>query len=169
MNPISLVRLHRLLLPSPRNHWSAAGPRSKTQPTATRHTQQKLTRHSCWYLKPIRPVSETGQAASVGLSLSICKENRSDRFGKPVRPVLSGTSPKHLRDQNTSRTFHPLNKRSHRTTETLLLKNPSWRPTGLKPVRPVLPGQSGRTQPAGKTQPSKRSISRFVPRIKVRG
>jgi hypothetical protein len=59
--------------------------------------------------------------------------------------------------QNTSRAFPPLNKRSHITTETPLLKNPSRQPRGLnrsdrfgKPVRPVLPGQSGRTQPAGK-------------------
>jgi hypothetical protein len=32
----------------------------------------------------------------------------------------------------------------------------------------LLPGQSGRTQPARKTQHSLQSISRFVPRIKVR-
>jgi hypothetical protein len=99
--------------------------------------QRKLTRHSCWHLKLVRPVYETGQTAFVGLSLSTGRGNRSDRFGKPVRPVLSRTSPKHLRDQNIPRTFPPLNKRSHSTTETLLLRNPSRRPTGLKPVRPV--------------------------------
>jgi hypothetical protein len=38
INPISLVHLHKLLLPSPRSHWSATRPRSKTQPTSTRHT-----------------------------------------------------------------------------------------------------------------------------------
>jgi hypothetical protein len=43
MNPISLVHLHKLLLPSPRSHWSATGPRSKTQPATTQHTQQKHT------------------------------------------------------------------------------------------------------------------------------
>jgi hypothetical protein len=175
MNPTSLVCLHKLLLPSPRSHWSATRPRSKTQPTTTRHTQRKHTRPSWWHLKTVRPVSETGQTASVGLSLSTGRGNWSDRFGKPVRPVLSRNSPKHLRDQNTSRTFPPLNKRSHSTIETLLLKNPSRQPTGLKPVRrfgkpvrSVLPGQSGRTQPARKTQHSKRSISRFIPWIEVR-
>jgi hypothetical protein len=87
MNPTSLVHLHKLLLPSPRNHWSATGPRTKTQPTATRHTQRKHTRHGCWQPKPVRSVSETGQTASVGLSLTQTEEtgqtdlaNRSDRL-----------------------------------------------------------------------------------------
>jgi hypothetical protein len=48
MNPISLVHLRKLLLPSLRSHWSATEPRSKTQPTATAHTQRKHTRHGCW-------------------------------------------------------------------------------------------------------------------------
>jgi hypothetical protein len=74
-----------------------------------------------------------------------------------------------------SRTSPPLNKNSHSTTKTFSLKNSSQQPTGLnrsdrfgKPIKPILPGQSGRTQPAVKTQNSKRSISRFIPRIKVR-
>jgi hypothetical protein len=127
--------------------------------------------------------------------LAAGKQNQSGRFLKPVRPTLwdlasqqaGGTSqagfvqeppktPSRPKlPQNASRTSPPLNKKSHSTTETFLLKNPSRQPTGLnrsdrfgKPVRPVLPGQSGRTQPAGKTQLSKRLISRFVPRIKVR-
>jgi hypothetical protein len=151
MNPISLVRLRKLLLPSPRSHWSATGPRSKTEPTATRHTHRKPTRPNCSYLKPVRPVSETGQTASVGLSLSTGTGNRSNQFGKPVRPVLSRNPPKTpLRpklSQNTSRTSPPLNKKSHNMTEAFSLKNPSRRPTGLnrsdrfgKPIRPVLPG-----------------------------
>jgi hypothetical protein len=70
MNPISLIHLYKLLLPSPRNYSSATGPRSKTQPTATAHTQGKHTRHGCWQPKPVMPVSETGQTASVGLSLT---------------------------------------------------------------------------------------------------
>jgi hypothetical protein len=68
-----------------------------------------------------------------------------------------------------------LNMKSHSTIETFLLKNTSRLPIGLsrsdqfgKQVRPVLPGQSGGTQPTGITQLSKQSISRFVPRIKVR-
>jgi hypothetical protein len=70
MNPISLVHLHSLLLSSPHSHWSATGPRRKTQPTTTQHTQRKHTRHGRWHLKPARPVSETGQTTSVGLCLT---------------------------------------------------------------------------------------------------
>jgi hypothetical protein len=158
MNPISLVHLHNLLLTSPRSHRSATGPRSKTQPTTTRHTQRKHTRHDCWHLKPVRPISETGQTASVELTLTLVGET-----GQTQNPPET---------QNTSRAFPPLNKRTHSTTETPLLKNPSWQPTGLNRSHrfgnPVRPGQSGRTHPAGKTQNSKRSMSQFVPRIKVR-
>jgi hypothetical protein len=145
MNPISLVHLHRLLLPSPHNHLSPTGPRSKTQPATTQHMQWKLTRHSCWNLKPVRPVFETGQTASVGLSLTQTREtsqtglvNRSDRF---CLETLQN-SPK---TQNTSRAIPPLNKRSHNATKISLLKNPSRQPAGRnrsdrfgKPVRPVL-------------------------------
>jgi hypothetical protein len=97
MNPISLAHLRKLLLPSPRSHWSATEPRSKTQPTATPHTQRKHTRHGCWQPKPVRPVSETGQTASVGLSLTQAGEtsqtslvNRSGRFcpETPQKPFL---------------------------------------------------------------------------------
>jgi hypothetical protein len=157
MNPISLVHLHKLLSPSPHSHWSATRTRSKTQPTTTRHTQRKHTRHGCWHLKSVRPVSETGQTASVGLSLTYVGEtsqtglaNRSGRF-------YTETPPNAYETKNTSRAFPPLNKRSHSTTETLLLKNSSRQPTGLnrldrfgKPVRLVLHGQLGRTQPVGK-------------------
>jgi hypothetical protein len=121
--------------------------------------------------------------------------NRSGRFLKPVRPLLldlasrrQGKSVRPVwqtgqtdfvqklpKDPNTSRAFPHLNKRSHGTTETSLLKNTSRQPTGRnrldrfgKPVRPVLPGQSGRTPPAEKTQHFLQSISRFIPRIKVR-
>jgi hypothetical protein len=95
MNPISLVHLCKLLLPSSRSHWSATESRSKTQPTATAHTQWKHTRHGCWQPKPVRPVSETGQTASVGLSLTQAGEtgqtglaNRSYRLCPecPQRP-----------------------------------------------------------------------------------
>jgi hypothetical protein len=119
--------------------------------------QRKTTRVPTAGEKPVRPVSETGQTASVGLSLSIGKEtgqtgsaNRSGRFCPELpqnpsnRKPASGTSP-------------PLNKNDHCTTETFSLKNFSRQPTWLnrsdrfgKPVRPVLPGQSGKTQPAEK-------------------
>jgi hypothetical protein len=87
MNPISLVHLHKLLLRSPRSHWSATRPRSKTQPTTTGHMQRKHTRHGCWQPKPVRLVSETGHTASVGLILAQVGEtdqtglaNQSGRF-----------------------------------------------------------------------------------------
>jgi hypothetical protein len=74
MNPISLVHLCKLLLPSSRSDLSATEPMSKTQPTATAHTQRKHTRHGYWQPKPVRPISETGQTASVGLSLTQDRE-----------------------------------------------------------------------------------------------
>jgi hypothetical protein len=105
MNPISLVHLHKLLLPSPRSHWSATGPRSKAQPTSTRHTQRKHTQHGCWQPKLVRPVSETGQTAPVGLSLTQAGEtgqtglaNRSGRFclETPQKPFHEKTCLKNL-------------------------------------------------------------------------
>jgi hypothetical protein len=151
MNPISLVHFHKLLLPSPRSHWSATGPRSKTQPTATRHTQWKHTRHGCWQPKPVRAVSETGQTASVGLSLTKAGEtsqtglpNRSGRFciETPQRP---------FREKNCLKN---LNKNNHSTTGTFSLKNSSRQPTGLnrsdwfgKPVRPILAWTLGKNPP----------------------
>jgi hypothetical protein len=80
--------------------------------------------------------------------------NRSDQFGKPVRPTLSRNSPK---TQNTSRAFPHLNKRSHSATETSLLKNPSRQPTGRnrsdrfgKLVRPVFTWTVGKNAVRGK-------------------
>ena len=140
MNPISLGHLRKLLLPSPRSHWSATEPRSKIQPTATRNTQRKTTRNCCWQPKPVRPVSETGQTDLLGLSLSQAGEtgqaglaNRSGQFcpGNPQKTFETQPS------QNTSRTLQPLNKKSHSMNETLLFKNSSRQPTGGKPVRPV--------------------------------
>jgi hypothetical protein len=105
---------------------------------------------------------EAGEIGQTGLA------NQSGRFCPELAENPSET-------KATSRTSPPLNKKSHSTTETFLLKNTSRQPTGLnrsdrlgKPVKPVLPGQSGRTHLAGKTPLSKRSISRFVPRIKVK-
>jgi hypothetical protein len=87
MNQISLVHLRKLLLPSPRSHWSATEPRSKTQPTATTHTQRKHTQQGCWQPKLIMSVSKTSQTTSVGLSLTQAGEtgqtglaNQSDRL-----------------------------------------------------------------------------------------
>jgi hypothetical protein len=91
------------------------------------------------FLKPVRP-----------LLLDLA----SRRQGKPVRPILSRNSPK---TQNTSRAFPHLNKRSHGTTETSLLKNTSRQPTGRnrsdwfgKPVRPVFAWTVGKNTARGK-------------------
>jgi hypothetical protein len=179
MNLISLVHFRKLLLPSSCSHWSATEARSKTQPTATTHTQQKHTRHGCWQPKPVRPVSETSQTASVGLSLTQAGEtgqtglaNRSDRFGKPVRPILSWNSPK---TQTPQEPFHIWTNEAmvqqRLPCSKTLLDSPRGETgqTGLgNQLGRFLPGQSGRTQPAGKTQHTLQSISRFVPRIKVR-
>jgi hypothetical protein len=116
--------------------------------------QRKHTRHGCWQPEPVRSVSETGQTASVGLSLTRAGEtgqtglgNRSDRLcpKPPQRP------------QTTSRAFPHQNKRSHGTTETSLLKNTSRQPTGRnqsdrfgKPVRPVFSWNIGKNTTRGK-------------------
>jgi hypothetical protein len=172
MNPISLVHLHKLLLPSSRSHWSATEPRSKIQPTASTHTQRKHTRHGCWQPKPVRLVSETGQTASVGLSLTQAGEtgqtgfaNRSDRFcpGTPQRPKTP-QEPFHIwTNEAIEQQRLPCSK--------ALLDSPQGETgqTGLgNRSGRFSPGQSGRTQPAGKTQHILQSISRFIPRIKVR-
>jgi hypothetical protein len=158
MNPISLMHLQTLLLPSPRSHWSATRPRSKTQPTALTHTQRKHTRHDCWLPKTVRPVSETGQTASVGLSLTQAGEtgqtglaNQSDRF-----------CPETLqKPQNHSRAFPHLNKRSHEAMETSLLKTISRQPTGRnrsdrfgKPVRPIFAWTVEKNTARGSTPPN---------------
>jgi hypothetical protein len=156
MNPISLVHLHKILLPSPRNDWSATGPRSKTQPTATRHTQRKLTRHGCWQLKPVRPVSETGQTTSVGLSLAQARET-----GLVWQIGQAGSVQKLPKDPSekkpASRTSPLSNKNNHSTTETSLLRNSLRQPTGLnwsdrfgKPVRAVLAWTVGKNSTHGK-------------------
>jgi hypothetical protein len=110
MNPISLVYLHKLLLPSPHSHWSATEPRSKTQPTATAHTRSENTHdtaagspnRSGRFLKPIRP-----------LLLDLA----SRRQGKPVKPVWQTSQtdfvqklpkdPKHLKSLSTSEQKKP--------------------------------------------------------------
>jgi hypothetical protein len=174
MNPISLIRLHKPLLPNPRSHWSATGPRSKTQPTSTRNAQWKNNMTQLL-------ADKTGQAGFRSWSDRHSGTLPLNRQGKPVRPVwqtgqtgfvreLPKTPSRPKLPQYSSRTSPPVNKKSHSTTETFLLKNTSGQPTGLnrsdwfgKLVRPVFPGQSGRTQPAGKTQLFKQSISQFVP------
>jgi hypothetical protein len=93
MNPISLMHLHALLLPSPRSHWSATGPRSKTQPSNTRNTQRKTTRALAARVKPVRPLSQTGHNSFARLSQPPTHQNRSDLFPKLVTPV----SPRELK------------------------------------------------------------------------
>jgi hypothetical protein len=172
MNPISLEHLRKLLLPSSRNHWSATEPRSKTQPTATTHTQRKHTRHGCWQPKPVRPVSEISHTASVGLSLTQAGEtgqtgltNRSDRLcpETPQRPKTP-QEPFHIWTKEAiAQQRLPYSK--------TLLDSPQGETgqTGLgNRSGRFWPGQSGRTQPAGKTHTFHQMISWFVPRIKVR-
>jgi hypothetical protein len=147
MNPISLVRLRKLLLPSPRSHWSATGPRSKTQPTATRNTERKPTRPSCWQPKPVRPVSETGQTASVGLSLQQAREtgqtslaNRSGRFcpESPQNTFETKTTPKRLKKLSSFEQENP----SH--DKDSLAQKPFTTAHRAKPVRLVWEtGQAG--------------------------
>jgi hypothetical protein len=140
MNPISLVHLRKLLLPSSCSHWSATEPRSKTQPTASTHTQRNHTRHGCWQHKPVRPVSETGQTASVGLSLTQAGEtgqtglaNRSDRFC-PETPK----DPKRLKSLSTSEQTKPW------SSKDFLAQKPFSTAHRAKPVRPVWEtGQAG--------------------------
>jgi hypothetical protein len=154
MNPISLVHLHKLLLPSPRSHWSATRPKSKTQPTATRHTQRKHTRHGYWQPKPVRPVSETGQTASVGLSLT-----KAGETGQTVwQTGQAGSVQKLPKDPSERKNcLKNLHKNSHNTTGTFSLKNSSRQPIGLnrsdrfgKPVRPILAWTVGKNSARGK-------------------
>jgi hypothetical protein len=150
MNPISLVHLHKLLLPSPRSHWSATGPRSKTQPTTTQHTKRIHTRHNCWNLKPVRPVSETGQTASVGLSLTQTGETGQTNFVQklPKTPLRPNTpeEPFHIwtKEAIAQQILHCSKTLS--ATDTPLLKNPSRQPTGRNRSGRFWPGQSRRTQ-----------------------
>jgi hypothetical protein len=111
--------------------------------------------------------------------------NRSGRFLKPVRPLLLDLAsrrqgklvrpvwqtgqtdfvqnlpkdPKHLKSLSTSEQKKPWHNSPQGETGQTGLGNRSSR---------FLPGQLGRTQPAGKTQHFLQSISRFVPRIKMR-
>jgi hypothetical protein len=146
------------------------GARSNQQPQDTRSgnthdTAAGSPNRSGWFLKPVR---------SLLLDLASHRQgNQSDRFA--VRPVLSRNSPKTIpREKPASRTSPPLNKNSHSTTGTSLPKNSSRQPTGLtgqtglgNQSDQLWSGQSGRTQPAGKTQTFHQSISRWVPWIKV--
>jgi hypothetical protein len=125
-----------------------------------------------WFLKPVRPLL---------LDLAPLRQR------KPVRPVWQTgqtdivqklpKDPKHLNSHSTSEQTKPKRNR------VLLAQKLLSTAHRAKPVRPVwetgqaglgnrsgrfLPEQSGRTQPARKTQPFHQSISRFVPRIKVR-
>jgi hypothetical protein len=63
MNPRTLGHLCALLLPNPRSHWSATGPKSNTHRTTYENTQRKTTwapaaklNWSGWFHKSVRPV-----------------------------------------------------------------------------------------------------------------
>jgi hypothetical protein len=133
MNPNSLVRLRKLFLPSSRSHWSAIEPRSKTQPTTSTHTQRNHTRHGCWQPKPVRPVSETGQTASVGLSLTQAGET-----GQTDSVQELPKDPKHLKSLSTSEQMKPW------SSKDFLAQRPFSTAHRAKPVRPVWEtGQAG--------------------------
>jgi hypothetical protein len=146
MNPISLVPFASF---SCQVHVATEvllnlGARHNQQPQHTRNENTHdmaagSPNRSGRFLKPIRP-----------LLLDLA----SRRQGKPVRPTLSRNSPK---DQNTSRAFPHLNKRSHSAAETSFLKNPSRQPTGRnwldrfgKPVGSVLAWTVGKNTARGK-------------------
>jgi hypothetical protein len=88
----------------------------------------------------------------------------SQRQGKPVRPVWqTGQAgsvqklPKNPSERKPASRISPLNKNSHSTTGTSLLRNSSQQPTGLnqsdrfgKPVRPVLAWTVGKNSTRGK-------------------
>jgi hypothetical protein len=133
MNLISLMHLRKLLLPSSRSHWSATEPRSKTQPTATTHTQWKHTRHGCRQPKPVRPVSKTGQTASNGLSHIQAGETGQTDFVQKLPK-----DPKHLKSLSTSEQMKPWCNRD------FLAQKPFSTAHRAKPVRPVWEtGQAG--------------------------
>jgi hypothetical protein len=105
------------------------------------------------FLKPVRP-----------LLLDLA----SRRQGKPVRPVWQTgqtdfvqklpKDPKRLKSLSTSEQTKPWGSKD------FLAQKPFSTAHRAKPVRPVLPGQSGRTQPAGQLSQNQTSISRIAPR-----
>jgi hypothetical protein len=106
---------------------------SKTQPTASTHTQRKHTRHGCWQPKPVRPVSETGQTASIGLSLTQAGET-----GQTVYVQELPKDPKHLKSLSTSEQTKPWSNRDFLAQKTFSTAHRA------KPVRPVWEtGQAG--------------------------
>jgi hypothetical protein len=89
--------------------------------------------------------------------------HRKGKLVRPVRQIDQAGSVQKLPTNNSegkpaSRTSPPLNKNSHRTTGTSLLRNSSRQPTGLNRSDRFWPGQLGRTQLAGKTQTFHQSI-----------
>jgi hypothetical protein len=149
------------------------GARPNQQPRDTRSGNTHNTTAGC----PNRPgrFSKPGRPLLLDLALH--------RQGKPVRPVWqtgqAGSVQKLPKNpfnrKPASRTSPLLNKNSHSTTGTFLLRNSSRKPTWLnrsdrfgKPVRTVLFWTVGKNSTCGKTQTFKLPISRFIPRIKVR-
>jgi hypothetical protein len=120
----------------------------------------KQLEHSCW--------SQTGQASFTNQSNQIsgtwpltARGNWSDWFGKLVRSVLSRTSPKDQRGQSwVEQTQNPTKLEHGKATIREILAYPklsskahkwlNWSDWFLKPVRPVLPGQSEELSPREK-------------------
>jgi hypothetical protein len=135
-----------------------ARPNQQPQHTRSGNTHDTAVGSPNWsgrFLKPVRP-----------LLLDLA----SRRQGKPVRPVCQTgqtdfvqklpKDPKHFKSLSTSKQKKPYRIRD------FLAQKPFSTAHKAKPVRPVWeigrhlwPGQSGRTQPAGKTQTFHQSIS----------
>jgi hypothetical protein len=95
--------------------------------------QRKHTRHGCWQPKSVRPVYETGQTASVGLSLTQAGETGQTDFVQKLPK-----DPKHLKSLSTSE-----QKKTWHNRDFLAQKHFSTTHR-VKPVRPVWrTGQAG--------------------------
>jgi hypothetical protein len=95
--------------------------------------QRKHTRHGCWQPKLFKPVSETGQTASVGLSLTQAGETGQIDFVQNLPK-----DPKHLKSLSTSEQNKPWHNRD------ILAQKPFLTAHRVKPFRPVWEtGQAG--------------------------
>jgi hypothetical protein len=151
MNPISLMHLQTLLLPSPRSHWSATGPMSKTQPINTRNTQRKITRALAARVKPVRPVLQTGHT---GFAQKTPEEQQDQ---KPSKRTPNTTK---LGQGNfLGKEQHACQKSSG--TATVTRTGQTCFPNRSDQFRP----DRQEKQPAGQTPTSSRPISRITPRI----
>jgi hypothetical protein len=144
------------------------------------NTQRKTTQAPAARVKPVRPLCQTGQTDFARLSQKPTHRNWSDLFPKPVTPV----SPRELK-LNIPKLEQTNSKLGETWTRGLLMQRTTCLPKIFpnshcdqnrsdlfpKPVRPVSPRQTGKTQPTETTSSSNQSISRFTQQIatKLRG